>query len=229
MALKIVRQFRAVFRLAAREQVLAGPGMPQHHNVRHHDRERFAVLDHAGQRDTADVDPVIGPLARDKTDALTISAGAVVRHHHLQGGVDRLGTGIGEEDVIERLRQDLGQLRGKGERRRLARLERRDIVVFLHLCIHRVRNLLAAVAGRHVEQPGTGVDQPVAVLVPKIHAVAFCDQTGSILEFAVRRERHPMLFQRVRREALLRFATMFMTVLPMRTQASASHSHTMGE
>ena len=64
------------------------------------DAERLAVLDHAGDRDAAEVDAVIGAVAADQADALALAARPVVGERDLERGVDRLGARVAEEDVV---------------------------------------------------------------------------------------------------------------------------------
>ncbi len=100
-ALKVIGEVDAAMcRAALLETVFLKPGVPQGDDVGHRQGENVAVLDHARQRDAANVDAVVGPLARDHADAAGFAAGIVVGHCDLQRGIDRLGAGVGEEDVV---------------------------------------------------------------------------------------------------------------------------------
>ena len=112
---EVVGEVGAALGLAAGEGLRLVPGVAEHHDVRHHDREGLAVPDHAGEGDAADVDAVVGALAGDEAQALALAAGAVVGHDHLQRGVDRLGAGVGEEDVVEGVGQQPGHAVGERE------------------------------------------------------------------------------------------------------------------
>jgi hypothetical protein len=66
-----------------------------------HGAEHLAVAHHAADRDAAEVDAVVAALAADQPGALALAAGAVVGQRDLQRGVDRLGAGVGEEDLVQ--------------------------------------------------------------------------------------------------------------------------------
>ena len=57
--------------------------MTHGHNIRQGNREGFPVLDHACQRHTAHIHAMIGPLAADKAQTLSLAVGAVISHHNL--------------------------------------------------------------------------------------------------------------------------------------------------
>ena len=199
-ALQVVGEVFAVLRLAAGEPVLRPPGVPHVHDIGHADREDVPVLDHARQRYTAHVDAVIGALARDETLAPVVASGAVIRHADLQRGIHRFGARIGEENVVDRLRRNRGDHSGELEGARMAQIERRGVVVLQQLFVDGVGNLAPAVPGRYAEQAGRSVQHRAAPVVDQANAVALFHQPRFFLELAVRRERHPMFFERIRRE-----------------------------
>ncbi len=63
--------------------------------------ERAAVVDHAADRHAAEADAVIAALAADQARARALADGALIGQRDLQRGIDRLRTGIGEEDAVE--------------------------------------------------------------------------------------------------------------------------------
>ena len=63
-ALQIVGELFAILRLAAGKSVFGAPSVAHVDDIRHADRENVPVLHHAGERDAAHVDAVIGALAR---------------------------------------------------------------------------------------------------------------------------------------------------------------------
>ena len=63
--------------------------------------EACAVATMPRERDAADVDAVIGPLARDEHVRAALAARLVVGQRDLHRGVDRLRARVAEEDVVE--------------------------------------------------------------------------------------------------------------------------------
>ena len=80
----------------------------------------------------------------------------------------------------------------------MAAQKRRDEVQFLELLVHRLGDFLAAVTRRAAEHARRRVDQLLAAIVPVIHALGAHDEHRRRLEFAVRRERHPVFIKRNR-------------------------------
>ncbi len=196
-ALEIVGQVGALLRLPARETCVRRPGVAQMRDPRHHRAERVAVAHHAAQADAADIDAVIGALAADEPGALPLALGGVIGHRDLERGVDRLGSGVAEEHVIEIAGRDLRHLARQFERGRMAKLEMRRVVDLLHGRVDGVGDLGAAVAGGAAEQAGRRVDQLVALVVPVMHALGLHHQARIGLEITVGREGHPMVFERI--------------------------------
>ena len=99
--LDVVGEFRAVRGLAPGEGV-AGKivGMADMIDARQMRRERSAVVHHATDRHAAETDAVITALAADQTRARRLAGGTMISERDLERGVDRLGTGIGEEDAV---------------------------------------------------------------------------------------------------------------------------------
>ncbi len=67
--------------------------------------EELAVVDHAADGDAAEADAVVAALAADEAGARAFAAHAVVGERDLQRGVHRLRAGVGEEHVVEPVRQ----------------------------------------------------------------------------------------------------------------------------
>ena len=160
--------------------------------------ELAPVVHHAGQRHAAEVDAVIGALARNEHRASALSARLVIRQRDLHRRVNRFRAGIGEEDAVQIARGELGHSSRELEGARMAAQERRDEVEIGQLLMHGFRDFLATVSGRAAEHAGRRVDQLVAAIVPVVHAFAAHDEARRGLEFAVRRERHPILIERDR-------------------------------
>ena len=160
-------------------------------------REGLAVAHHAGERDAADVDAVVGALAADEAQALRLAAGAVIGHRHLQRGVDRLGAGVGEEDVVERLGQERRHPVGELEAAGVAELERRRVVVLEHLRVHRVGDLAA---GRGRPATLKRPDEPSISRSPfwfqRDMPSLFVTSRGAALKSRFADERHPVRLER---------------------------------
>ncbi len=190
--LDVVGELRAVRGLAPGEGV-AGEivGVADMIDARKMRRELPAVVDDAADRHAAETDPMIAALAADQAGARRLAGGTVIGQRDLQRGIDRLRTGIGEEDAVEPLGRDRRQLLGEIERDRMAHLERRRIIQRHQLPLHRVRDLAPAVTGVHAPQSGRSVDHFAAVDGRVVHAFGGGEQSRLGLELPVCRERHP--------------------------------------
>ncbi len=128
-ALQIVGKLRAMLRHAAREGVARKVvRVADVIDAGKQRAEMLAVGDDAADRDAAEIDAVIAALAADQADAAAVALHAVIGERDLQRRVDRLRAGIGEEHMVEALRRDRGQARGKLEHLRMAHLEGRRVV-----------------------------------------------------------------------------------------------------
>src|SRR5690606_24883728 len=92
-------------------------------------------------------DTVVAALTADQTSAMAIAAGAMVGQCDLEGGIDRLGTRVGEEHLVEAGRRRLDQPGGELEGDRMAHVEARGIVERAELRGNRLGDLLATMAG----------------------------------------------------------------------------------
>src|SRR5262249_58961792 len=120
--------------------------------------EGAAVIDHAADRHAAEADAVIAALAADQAGARRLAVGAVIGERDLQRGVDRLRSGVGEEDAVETLRCDLGKTLGEIEGERMTHLKRRREIEIHQLALDGGCDLLAAVTGVDAPEPGRAVD-----------------------------------------------------------------------
>ncbi len=199
MPLQIVGEFDAVLlRLAIAEKLVAREGVAQHDDVRHGHRKCLAVLHHAGEAHAADIHPVIGPFAADETQALGLAARAVIGHDDLERGVDRLGPGIDEEHVVERVGQQRRHAPRQIKRCGMSDLEGWRIRVRRQLLVDRIRDFLARVAGWRAEQAGGAVDHAAPMVIRVVHAFGGDHHPGLLLEVPIAGERHPVLFEGVR-------------------------------
>ena len=194
--LEIVGELGAVLRLAAGEGV-AGEvvGMADVVDAGQERAELLAVADHAADRDAAEIDAVVAAFAADQADARSLAAGALIGDGDLEGGLDRLGAGVGEEDVVEPRRHVGDQPRGELEDFRVAHLEGRGVVELLGLARDCLADPRAAVAGVAAPQSGGSVEDLPAVVAAVVHALGGDQHARRLLELPVRGERHPEGFE----------------------------------
>ena len=153
--------------------------------------ELSLVQPDAAHTETAEVDAVVGLLPANQHAPLPFAAGLMIGQRDLQRGIDGLGAGIGEEDVIEargHLRQPVGGLEGDG----VTLVEAMGKIQRGGLLLDGFDDRLAVVADVAAPQPTGAVDQAVARHGRVVHAVGRSDDAGIILEPAARRERHPV-------------------------------------
>ena len=196
-ALEIHGHFGAGLRLALGEALLFCPGVADHRDVRQGQAEGLAVADHAGKRHATHIHAVIGALAADQAVTLRMTAGTLIGQDDLDRRVDRFRSGIGEEHMVEFVRQHPADTLGQLERPGVAKLEMRSVVIVQHLVIDRLGDLATAMAGRGAEQRRRAVNDLAALVIPHIHAFGLDDDARVLLEIAVCGKRHPVRFKRV--------------------------------
>jgi hypothetical protein len=193
--LEFVGQVRAVLGLATGIGIaLQVVRVRQVVDAREPRAEPFAVVDHAADGDAAEADAVIAALAADEAGARGLAARAVIGERDLQRGVDRLRSGIGEEDVAEVRRQPARDVVGELERARVSHLERRRVFHRRDLAADRLGDFAAAVAGIDAPQARHCVEDLPAVRRPVMHALGAGQHARVGLELPVGRERHPESF-----------------------------------
>ena len=87
--------------LAARELVIRQHGMAQMADAGQSGAKGLFVVDHAGHRDAAEVDAMVGALAADEARALPLAARTMVGQGDLQRRIDGLRAGVHEEHVVD--------------------------------------------------------------------------------------------------------------------------------
>ena len=102
--------------------------MPHVRDARQPGTVLAAIVDETGQRDAAEVDAVVGALARDEDVAAALAARLVVGERDLHRGFHRLGARVREEDPVQVAGRELGDARGELELLRMAAQERRHEV-----------------------------------------------------------------------------------------------------
>ena len=200
-ALKLVGELGAMLGLAAREGV-AGEivGVADVVDAGEQRAEHLAVADDAADRDAAEIDAVIAALAADQAEARALADGALIGERDLEAGLDRLGAGIGEEDVVDAGRHVGDQARRQLEALGMADLEGRRVVELADLIGDRLDDLRPAVAGIDAPQAGGAVQHLAAVGGAVIHALRGDQHARRLLELPVGRERHPEGFEIVGRD-----------------------------
>ena len=178
-------------------------GVRQVIDAGHHDRaEHLAVGDHAADRHAAEADAVIALLAPDEAGPAALAAQTLIAVGHLQRGIDRLGTRVGEEHARQSCRRHRRDAFGERERHRVGELEGGGVVELLRLIRQRLDNLRVAVAERAAPQAGQGVEQLAAVGHDEVRALGPGDQLRMLAEIAIGRKRQPVVVQPLRRTDL---------------------------
>ena len=193
---QVVGQLGAVRAFALGAVILLHVRVAHVGDAGHAGAELAPVVDEPRQRDAAEIDAVVGALARDEHGAGALAARLVVGEGDLHRGVDRLGPGVAEEDPVEIARRELGNARRELELLRMRAQERRGEIELLQLPADGLGDLPAAVARGDAEESRRGVDDPVALVIPQVHALRADDHLRVCLEFAVGRERHPVFVER---------------------------------
>ena len=204
-ALQRIGQFRPVRRHAARVAVARRVmGMRQVVGSGQARTEGLAVGDDAAHRNAAEAHAMVAALAADHPEALALAARAVVREGDLQCGVHRLGTRVGEEQVVQVAGEEGLQPPGQLEGQRVAHLEGGREVHGVDLARDRVGDGLAAMAGVHAPQARGRVEDLSALGRPVMHALGARQQPRVLLELPVGGEGHPEGVQprRIRRGGL---------------------------
>ena len=115
---------------------------------------------------------VVGVMARDDVLLLRPAEHVVQEHREAQRRIDRGRAAGGEKDMPETVRRDAGQLVGQFHRRRVGHAPGAVIAQAAGLFGDRVGDLAPAVADIDAPHPGRPVDQPVAVGIGDVDAVA---------------------------------------------------------
>ena len=102
----------------------------------HQWREHFAVGRDATHRDTTHTDAVISALATDDARARAVATSAMIGHGDFEGGVDRLGPRIDEENFVVRTAGELGDTARERKSCRVPHLEARTEVERGDLSLH---------------------------------------------------------------------------------------------
>jgi hypothetical protein len=119
----------------------------------HEGREHSAVDTDAAEGDAAHADAVVGTAAADHAHARGLAAHGVVAQSDLEGGVHRLGTGVGEEHMIQPLGRHRRDALRQAQRGRIAQLEGGTVIQGFRLALERLDDARMAMAQRAAPQP----------------------------------------------------------------------------
>ena len=140
------------------------------------------VVRQPGEAGRGHGNPVIGLDAGDDLLLPGPVQGVVVVPHQLDGGVVRLGAGIGEEHLGHRHRRHLDELFGQVDAHVVARVGERVVVgQFAHLGHRGLDQALLVEAERGAPQPGQGLDIGLAVLVIDVNPLTLGNNQRSLL------------------------------------------------
>ena len=134
-------------------------------------REGTAIVDDAADRNAAEADAVITPLAPDETGARSLAYGPLISERHFQGRFDGLGSGAREEDAIEAGGRDGGKPLREIESDRMAHLERRREIERAQLAFDRLDDLSTPMPRIDAPKPSRAVKDGSAVGGGVVHAL----------------------------------------------------------
>src|SRR5215213_1259572 len=155
----------------------------------------FVRLD-AANGDSAESDAVIPAETSDESRARRLALRLEVGHRDLERGIDRFGSRVREEHVVQIARQHLAHTLGEREAEWMPHLEARREVERRGGFLHGPHDRLAAVPGVHAPQSRRTVENSPAVDRRVVHPARRREHARRALERAVGRERHPELLER---------------------------------
>src|SRR5262249_10523548 len=124
----------------------------------------LAVVDDAADGNSAKADAMVAALAAKQPDPRSVAANVMIGKRDLECGVDCLGAGIAEENVVEiargKRRDPARQLEGLG----VPELESRRVVERRRLALDRYDYRLSIVPGIGAPEPGRAVDELAPVV-----------------------------------------------------------------
>jgi len=140
---------------------------------------------HAAERGRRHRGAVVGVAAADHGFALRLLEQIPVAPHQPQVGVVGLGAGAGIKHMLEAApghrRRQLGQARRQPHRGLVRGLEKAVVVGQLeHLRVCGIGQLAPPVADVDAPQPAHGVQQPLALAVPDVDALAVGDHARAL-------------------------------------------------
>ncbi len=137
----------SLFRHATGIGIARQQGMGQVIDVRHCLAKQFAVAAYAAQAGTCDVHAVVATGTPDHFGLGRLALETPVGANHLYRRIGALGTGVGEEHMIEIAWRQAGDSFRELERQRMTVLEPRRVIEGAQLLGDRVLDFLAGVPG----------------------------------------------------------------------------------
>jgi len=168
--------------------------------------EELAVRHHAADRDAAESDAVIGPLAADEARAARLAIRPVIGDGDLERRVGGLRARIAEQHMIEIAGREACDPAGKLECLGVPELEGGREIEFRRLRLYRAHDRLAAMARIRAPQAGRRVQNRRSVRLVVMHVPGADDHSRLALELPVGGEGQPVRVQIVRaRRAFARY------------------------
>ncbi len=161
-------------------------------DVRHRLAEQFAVATDTAQAGTRDVHTVVAAGTADHFGLGRLPLETPVGANHLHRRIGALGTGVGEEHMIETARRQAGDFLRQLERQRMTILEPWRVIEGTQLLGDRVLDFLAGVPGAAGPQTRQRVIDLAPVFIDQPTALGTDDQARVALKVAVGGVRHPV-------------------------------------
>src|SRR5205807_3586424 len=112
-AQQVFGQLDALAAFAGDEEILLDVRVAHMRDARQRRTESASIVDHAGQRNAAEIDTVVRTLAGDEHVAPALPARLMIGERDFHRRVDRLGTGIDEKNPVQVARRELGDASGE--------------------------------------------------------------------------------------------------------------------
>ena len=146
-------------------------------DARHRQQPLLVHPLHAAQARAGDRAAVVAVPAPDDDVALRLAFELPVAAREPDRGIDRFAARAGEKHVLELRWRDLGELRCKIDRGRGRALEETVVVrQLVHLPVGSIGQFPPAIAQRHAPQARHAIENPVAIRIVEIDALAARDQ-----------------------------------------------------
>src|SRR5262249_6281205 len=151
--------------LAAAERiVLEVVGVLQMIHSGQENAEGLSIPRDAAHRHAAEAYAVVGALPANEPQPMSLAARTVIREGYFERGIDRFGTGVGEEHIIQIGGRQRGESRGCFERSWMTHLERGSEVHGRNLSLHCLDYLRPAMPGVDAPQPCSPIEHRPAVV-----------------------------------------------------------------
>src|SRR5579862_2529701 len=163
--------------------MIVGPGKKR--------AEMPAVVPDPADRNSGKRRAVIAAFAAYQPEAGPLSNLVEVAARDFQRGIDRLGTRIDEEHMIQSGRCQVGYPACDFKSSRVSELECRRVVECTGCCPDRVRDLRTPVTCIHAPKARAGIEERPPALVVEMHAFGSREHPRRATEGPICREREP--------------------------------------